>query len=133
MRADYDPPGITLTSFRLLPSTGISPRFEIGLQIINTNSQPLPLAGVAYDVSIENEKILRGVANDLPTIEAYGEANIVLEANANIMGGVKLIGSLINSPRDSIKYTFNAKLDVGSFGPPIRIVEEGHFSPLENR
>lgn len=133
MRSDYDPPGIALNSFRLLPSNGISPRFEIGLQIINPNPQPLSLLGIVYDVFVEDEKILMGVANDLPAIEAYGQGDVLLEASANILGGVKLIGSLINTPRDAIKYTFRAKLDVGTFGPPIKIVEEGYFSPLENR
>ncbi|MGW8192921.1 MAG: LEA type 2 family protein, partial [Desulforhopalus sp.] len=106
LRSDYEPPGITLNSFQLLPADSIAPRFAIGLRIINPNAQPLPLLGIAYDVAIEDEKVLRGVANDLPTVEAYGEQDIVLEASVDLLGGVKLITSLINSPREEIRYTF---------------------------
>lgn len=127
----YDPPVIGINSFRLLPSQTISPRFEIGLHLVNPNSEPLQLYGIAYTVALEDHKILMGVARDLPAIEPYGEGNIVLEATADLLSGAKLLNSLFNNPRSSVSYTFSAKLDVGRFGPPINIIEEGVFSPLE--
>ena len=56
------------------------PRFEIGLHIINPNRQPLTLTGVAYTISIEGYRIMTGVSNTLPVIEAYGEGEVRLEA-----------------------------------------------------
>ena len=127
----YDPPTIGINSFKLLQSETISPRFEIGLQLVNPNSEPLTLSGIAYTVAFEDHRILMGVANNLPTIEPYGEGNITLEATADLLSGAKLLSSLLNSPRSSVKYTFTAKLDVGKLGPPIQIIEEGTFSPFE--
>lgn len=129
--SNYDPPVIGINSFRLLPSETISPRFEIGLRLVNPNSEPLKLAGIAYTVSLEDHKILMGVANTLPTIEPYGEGNIILEATADLLSGAKLLSNLLKTPRSSVSYTFSAKLDVGRFGPPIHIIEEGLFSPLD--
>lgn len=128
----YDPPTIGINSFKLLPSETISPRFEIGLRLVNPNPEPLTLSGIAYTVALEDHRILMGVANNLPTIQAYGEGNITLEATADLLSGAKLLSSLLNSPRSSVSYTFTAKLDVGRFGPPIHIIEEGLFSPLED-
>ncbi|MFW2365626.1 MAG: LEA type 2 family protein [Desulforhopalus sp.] len=130
--SNYDPPVIGINSFRLLPSETITPQFEIGLHLVNPNSESLHLSGIAYSVSLEDHKILLGVANDLPTIEPYGEGNITLVATADLLSGAKLLTSLLNNPRSSVSYTFSAKLDVGRFGPPIHIIEEGLFAPLEN-
>lgn len=132
VNSNYDPPVIGINSFRMLPSETISPRFEIGLHLVNPNSEPLKLKGIAYTVSLEDHKILMGVANELPTIEAYGEGDIILEATADLLSGAKLLSSLLNNPRSSVSYTFSAKLDAGRFGPPIHIIEEGVFSPPDD-
>ena len=124
VKPHYDPPVVGISSFRLLPSQSVSPRFEIGLRLLNPNPEPLQLAGLAYTVAFEDHKILMGVAHNLPTIEPYGEGNIILEATADLLSGARLLGSLLNTPRSSVSYTFSAKLDIGRFGPPIRVIEE---------
>ena len=45
---DYEEPTVTLSSFNALPSEGMIPAFEIGLRIINPNTQPLNLVGIVY-------------------------------------------------------------------------------------
>ena len=53
MSPNYEEPTVSLSSFRALPSEGMTPAFEIGLRIINPNASPLALAGVVYTISIE--------------------------------------------------------------------------------
>ena len=84
---DFEPPVVSLHTFRMLPSESVTPRFEIGLHILNPNSDPLRFEGIFYSVDIEGYKVLSGVSNDLPTIEPYSEANIILEANVDLFMG----------------------------------------------
>ncbi len=128
LQLEYESPTVNVTSFRALPSEGVVPRFEIGLHVINPNRTSLNLQGISYGVIIEGHKILTGVANDLPTIEAYGDGYITLNASPNLLSSVRLIADLMNQPGDTVSYLIDAKLDIGSYRPRIHVREEGNFS-----
>lgn len=124
----YEEPTVGLKTFRLLPAEGLVPTFEIGLHIINPNREPLHIKGVYYTVAIEGHRVLAGVAGDLPEIKGYGEADITLEATVDLLSGARLIRSLLIEPATTFEYTFNAKLDMGSFIPTMNIVEKGQLA-----
>ena len=124
----YEEPTVGLKTFRLLPAEGLVPTFEIGLHIINPNREALAIKGLYYTVAIEEHRVLAGVANDLPEIKGYAEADITLEATVDLLSGAKLIRSLLLEPATTFEYTFNAKLDMGSFVPTMNIVEKGQLA-----
>jgi LEA14-like dessication related protein len=133
MRPGFEPPVVSLQTFKMLPQEGVTPRFEIKLHIINPNRDSLNLEGIFYTVGIEGYNVLSGVSNDLPTVEPYGEAEITLLANVDFFKGIKLISSLLQEPRDTYKYSFDAKLDLGGFSPNINLQEEGEFNLRNER
>ncbi len=124
----YEKPVVGVSSFRLLPSEGVAPRFEIGLHIVNPNRTPLTLKGIYYTVSIEDHRVLAGVSNNLPEVAAYGEEDVALTATVDLVGGIILFGDLVNKPQDSFNYSFKAKLDVGELFSNIVIHEKGVIS-----
>jgi LEA14-like dessication related protein len=128
MQPGYEKPTVTISSFRTLPSAGALPSFEIGLRVINPNREALELQGVAYTISLEGHEIIKGVANDLPVIDGYGEGEFVLTASANLFAGIRLIAGLVRSDGDSLEYELEAKLDIGGFRPAIRVKESGEIS-----
>ena len=128
MRSDFETPTVTVSSFRTVPSDGAMPKFEIGLHVTNPNREDLKLVGVAYTVSVEGRDLINGVGNDLPVIEGYGEGEFVVTAAVSLFEGAMLLKDLMNSPKDRLKYKFEAKLDIGAFAPPIRVRDEGEFS-----
>ena len=85
----------------MLPSEGVLPTFEIGLHVTNPNSEALKLRGVSYTISLEGHEIIKGVGNDLPTIDAYGEGQFKLTAATNLFAGIQLITELMNGANDS--------------------------------
>lgn len=129
---DLDKPAVGLRSFRMLPAEGVTPRFEIGLHIVNPNRSALELQGIFYKVSIDNNRILAGATNDLPTIEPYGEGDVIINATVDLMGSILLLGDLLGQPKDQYEVSFDAKLDVGDFFSTIVVHEKGIFS-LSNR
>jgi len=74
---------------------------------------------------------MAGVSNNLPTVDPYGEADVLLEANVDLLKSIRLISSLMQQPRDRFKYSFNAKLDPGGLNPKITVQEDGEFN-LQN-
>lgn len=125
---NYEEPTVGLKTFRLIPTDGIVPTFEIGLHIINPNRDSLAVKGLFYTVAIEGHNVLAGVANNLPEIKGYGEEDITIEATVDLLSGAKLIRSLLIQPTTKFQYTFNAKLDMGTFLPTMNIVEKGQIS-----
>jgi LEA14-like dessication related protein len=112
----------------MLPSTGIAPEFEIGLRVTNPNREALKLQGLAYTVSLEGKELIKGVANQLPVIEGYGSGDVTLTAAPDMLAGIQFFGDLMRSPRDTVGYSVEAKLDVGTFIPAIRVRDEGKIT-----
>ena len=128
MRPGYETPTVTVKSVRAIPSEGMLPEFEIDLHVINPNREALKLAGVSYTVSLEGHELIRGVGNDLPVIEGYGEGEFTLNASADIFAGVGLIRDLMTSQKETLSYSFEAKLDPGALRPTIRVRDSGEVS-----
>ena len=124
---DYEEPTVTLSSFRALPSEGMVPAFEIGLRIINPNSQALNVEGIVYTISLEGYELVKGVGKDFPAIEGYSEGQVSLTAAANLLAGIRFLGDMMNSGGESLKYEFKAKLDLGGIHPSIRVSESGEI------
>ncbi len=123
----FESPTVTVSAFRLIPSDTINPKFEIDLHVINPNSSALNLRGLSYSATIEGHKVLTGVANQLPVIDAYGEGDVSLNASANLLGSFRLLADLMQQQRQGLKYQLNVKLDVGSFMPAIYVEEKGEI------
>lgn len=133
MRPGFETPTVNVSSFRTLPSESGMPKFEIGLHVINPNSEALTLKGVAYTVSVEGRELIKGVGNDLPVIDGYGEGEFTVTAAASLFEGAMLLKDLMSGPADKLSYEFEAKLDVGTFVPAIRVRDEGEFNLQPSR
>jgi LEA14-like dessication related protein len=127
LHPDYEQPTVTLSSFQVVPSDGMVPTFEIGLNILNPNPDALHLEGVVYEVSIQGHEILKGVGKDFPVVEGYSSQTVKLTAVANLLSGIRLLGDLMNLQEEDLQYEFTARLDTGGFFPSIRVAESGSF------
>ena len=125
---NYEEPTVTLSSFKAIPSEGMIPAFEIGLRIINPNSQTLNLAGVVYTVSLEGYELIKGVGKDFQPIEGYSEGTVKLTAAANLITGIRFVTERMQSEGGPVNYEFKAKLDLGGFYPSIRVKESGDIN-----
>ncbi len=126
----YEAPTVSVQSFRPVASdNGIGlPSFEIRLHVINPNLEPLELAGISYTISLDGHELIKGVGNELPVIEGYGEGSFTLTAGVNVFAGVRLFQSLMEKDNDSFDYSFDAKLDPGAFRRKIRVSNSGSIS-----
>ena len=134
MGAGYEAPTVAVQSFRPVTSDngGALPTFEILLHVINPNLEPLELAGISYTISLDNHDLIKGVGNDLPIIDGYGEGSFTVTAGFNVFAGIQLFRSLVEKDTDSFDYSFEAKLDPGAYKRKIRISDSGSIS-LSNR
>lgn len=130
MASDYEAPSVSVQSFRPIAAEdgGGLPTFEIVLHVINPNLEPLELAGISYSISLDDHKLIKGVGNDLPVIEGYGEGSFTVTAGFSVLAGIRLFRSLMEKDGDSFDYSFEAKLDPGPYKRKIYIADSGSLS-----
>jgi len=127
MPSDFEEPSVSVTSFTPKSTASISPQFEIVVHITNPNREPLALQGMSYTIYLEGNKIMSGVASDLPTIKPYGEADVKVNATTNLLGGFRALTGLMKDQKQQVEYEFKARLDVGRFMPRIEVSKKGVF------
>ncbi len=121
----FDKPTVTVEAFRALPADAGNPRFAIDLHVVNPNSRPLKLKGIAYTASVEGHQLLAGASNQLPVIEPYGSADVSLTASANMLSSFRLLMDIMSRRRDGLDYTLNLKMEVSDYLPVIKLTEKG--------
>lgn len=128
LRPDFEQPTVTVSSFKPVYGQAGVPSFEIGLRVVNPNSFPLELQGLAYTVELAGREVVTGAGNQLPVIDAYGEGTFTVTAALSLFEGLQLVTDLLAKPSDRIPYKVTTKLDVGTFIPAIRVKDEGEFT-----
>ncbi len=129
LQSGYEKPVVTISSFGVIPTKSVLPQFRIGLHIINPNRTAITLKGISYTLSIEGHKILTGVSNKLPQIEAYGEGDVNLNASVDLFSSIRFFTDLMsNQKKNKLSYRFDGKLDAGTLYPLIRVKKQGILS-----
>lgn len=129
LRPDFEKPSVGITSFRPLASQGFTPRFEIGIRVVNPNAAELSLRGMSYKISLNGYAVVEGAANELPVIPAYGEAEFTVVATVALIEGIRFVNELLRNASGQIAYRLQTKLDVGAMAPAIRLEQTGSFAP----
>lgn len=122
---NYEMPGVSVGYIKPLSADGVSLGFEIGLWVTNPNDAALELEGASYSVKLDDYEILTGVSNELPVIDGYAQAEIVINARADLVRSMQFARSLTTNPRDSFAYEFNLKLSTDNLFAPIYVTDTG--------
>lgn len=128
MPDDFKEPGVSVVSVKPVVTNSLAPRFDILLRVTNPNRTELSIVGLTYTIHLAGNKVIEGVANQLPEIAPYGEADVTLQATADLFGGFSLLGDLLNNPTAPVDYEFKAQIDVGTFYPMIDVNRVGVLS-----
>lgn len=123
-------PTLKVTSISLGKTSALSQGFNIGLLVTNPNSVDLPVNGMNYALSLNGQKIVTGADNQIPTLPAYSDTPITINATADIMSVARLLKSLsVNS--DVLNYELAGKMGLSGWRLPIKISQTGEVSLVE--
>jgi len=98
------------------------------LRVTNPNRVALEIAGLNYSIDLQGIKLIQGVASELPKIAAYSEADVRLNATADLAVGLSLLQEIMLNPGNPLEFELNADLDLGTFYPMVRIQRRGSIS-----
>lgn len=126
LRVQQSPPKVQLQSLQMLPSEGLSQRFEIGLRITNKTSKPIHIEGLTFEVALNGHDLLEGVNGQDLTIEGYSEETIKLVASTNLVSTLRFAQQwLQDSDQASFDYALKADIDVKGSWLNIPVSETG--------
>jgi LEA14-like dessication related protein len=131
LRPGFEKPSVSITSFKPLTSQSLTPKFEIGMHVVNPNATKLSLRGMSYKLFLNDYEVVEGAANELPDVPAYGEAEFKVIATVGLIEGIRFVNDLLQNKNTSgqVAYRLQTKLDIGAMVPAIRIEKTGTFSP----
>jgi LEA14-like dessication related protein len=125
---DFDEPEVELLALEPMTSQGMEARFKVKLRVVNPNSIPLEIEGMAYEVFIRDSKILSGVSNQALKVAPYSESVAELEVAAGMFGSLALLRDLMSNPVEGgLPYKLNAKLARNGLGGTVRVSREGQI------
>ena len=125
---DFKDPSVSLVSITPKVRNLFAPEFDVVLRVANPNRDALDIVGLSYTIHLQGNKLIDGVASELPVIPAYGEADVRLRATADLFGGLNLLGELLDQPGNAVDFELNAEIDLGKFYPMVRVQRSGSIS-----
>lgn len=123
--SDFRQPQVTVRSVALRVVNGLSIDFDIVLNVANPNRTALSAKGLTYSIRLLGRQVVEGVANDIPTIAAYGEAEVNLSATTDLITGLGLLNEMLARPSAPLDYEFNAEIDLGVLYPTLKVQRSG--------
>lgn len=132
-----EPPTVTLAGIQLLELSLLEQRYRLQLRIHNPNDFALPIAGMAYRVTLNGTEFARGVSARAVSVPAFGEAVLDVEGTSNlsnVLRQLQLLGSLdeqtltysltgnvkLRNRAARIPFRYDGKIDLDATGPPAR-------------
>lgn len=106
---------VSLINISPTVSTGLSPRFNVQLSILNPNGNDLEIEGISMQLDIAEQNILSGVSTQIPTLLAYSETPVEIQTSVNLFYLYKLITKLTQHSDEDITYQLKTKIDPKGF------------------
>ena len=106
---------VSLINIEPTTATGLSPRFNVRLLVLNPNPQDLEIEGVMLRLNIADKKILSGVSSQIPTLKGYSETAVEVQTAVNLFDLFQLLTYLSQHSATDIKYQLKTKIDPRGF------------------
>lgn len=126
-----EPPNVTLAN--IAPAgdmTLFEQRYDVTLRVQNPNDAVLPVKGISYAISLNEQEFARGVSDDAVRIPALGEELVKVTVASSPLDWLRQIGQLQNNPAFSPSYSVQGKLYLQGYGDKVLpFSQAGKFMP----
>lgn len=109
-------PEVAITHLQLGENRGFQQQLNVGLQLDNPNGFDINLGKMRYQISLGGTPLAGGSLNESLSLPANDRLNLVVPVELNLLNGLGLVSSLVNSPQDQLEYELSLTVDVLNFG-----------------
>ena len=116
-----DKPRISLASIRVLEIRGLETTFEVDLRIINPSQQPLTIAGIDCELTLDGRQLAEGVANPQVQIGSYADAIVPVKVYSSMFDMIGIARRLMahagkQTGSETFTYAISGHLQTGDSG-----------------
>ncbi len=124
--AEFEAPQVSLSDIRLKEVGLLEQRFVLDLRIGNPNPVPLPIGGMEYRFSVNEEEYARGVSNQVLTVAPYSEERLSVELTSNT---ALLLGQLrrFSDRQADLRYELRGSIYVPKLDSELPFTAKGRF------
>jgi len=117
---------VTVTNLRILDSTLMEQRYLVTLRLQNRHNEELPVAGMSFDLELNDKDFASGVSNQPVTVPAFGEATIDVKLSSSLFGLIRQLQSAQEMEHEPFRYRVSGKLGLidSSFSVPFEQLGE---------
>lgn len=113
-----EPPRINIVSLNLQEATLFEQNYLIQLRIINPNTYEIPVAGLQYDIEVNNRHFITGVSNQSVVVPGLDSAIVEVKAVSTLFSVFRQLSNL-HEDIEAISYQIKGKIHLqggGSLG-----------------
>lgn len=126
IKPSIERPTVVLESLQMLPTNGLSQRFNIGLRMANPNDRPLKIDGINYTLELNGYQLLEGVSNNIPEVDAFSEVTFDVQASTNMFEALRFINNFMGGQAGGdLNYRLHANMSVAGLMQRISVEETG--------
>lgn len=108
-----DPPQVSLAGIEIKKLGLFEQQFVLQLRLRNPNAVALPIAGMHYNVRLNDLDFAQGVSNQLVTVPALGEAVTNVDVTSNLQTLLNQFGPTAQN-RSELSYSLSGHISVVS-------------------
>ena len=113
LQQQLETPEVDIVSVVMGEQQGLTQMFDVTLAVSNPNGINLNLVGLNYTLALEGLDVIKGSANNIPTIPAYGEQNINIRLGIGLLEGLQFLNKLSQKNDANLNYALQLNLDTG--------------------
>ena len=129
IHSTIETPRVTLNNLQVKDMTLLEQRYAVTLRVQNPNPIPLPIAGMNFQLDINDAELGNGVTNEAVTVPAYGEALLEINLVSNLMRIFSQIRGLENNKGQSLRYRLSGGLSLANRMGKLPFDYRGEFGP----
>lgn len=107
------PPSVTVASLRVIEANLLEQRFLFKLRVQNPNDYDIPVKGMSFEITINDEPFVKGVSDKPYTLARLSETMVEVAAVSDLSGILRQIGALREGNKKSVAYRVRGRLLTG--------------------
>lgn len=118
LTSSFEPPTVSLADINLKELGLFEQRFVLRLRLQNPNSITLPIAGMRYDLAINDHDFARGVSEQVVNIPAFGETMLDVDVTSNLQN---VLDQLLPKKNSTEKIQYQLRGHVGVLNRSLKL------------
>ncbi|MHB8092658.1 MAG: LEA/WHy family protein [Syntrophales bacterium] len=106
-------PSVTVADLQVVEASLLEQRFVFKLRVQNPNDRDIPVKGMSFEVTINDEPFAKGVSNKTATLPRLSETMMEVAAVSDLSAILRQIGALRRDGKSSVSYRIRGRLFTG--------------------